>query len=89
MEVETIEFAPLWDSTLMCLRDLPVFDTTGEASHCTKFLINRVHTGALWLDKAYPIHVEDIHKLTGMSMEGRMLQMDFRARGNMTGRRES
>jgi hypothetical protein len=35
-----------------------------------KILINQVHTGALWLDKAYPIYVENIHKITSLSMEG-------------------
>jgi hypothetical protein len=35
----------------------------------------------LWLDKAYPIHVEDIHKLTGLSMEGKDVTQGFQGSG--------
>ena len=54
----------------MNLHDLKVFKTIGEVVRCTKFLISYVHNGALWLEKAYPIHVDDIHQLKGISMEG-------------------
>jgi hypothetical protein len=45
------EFINLFNSTIMNLRDLPVFGTTGEIGRCTKFLISRVHDRSLWLDK--------------------------------------
>jgi hypothetical protein len=54
------EFMKLFHSTIMNLRDLPVFRTTGEVARCTKFLISRVHD-SLCLYRRYPIHVEDIH----------------------------
>lgn len=54
------EFINLFKSTIMNLRDLPVFGTTGEIVRCTKFLISRVHHRSLWLDKWYPIHAQDI-----------------------------
>jgi hypothetical protein len=74
-------YLPLWDSTMMNLCDLLVFGTTGEVARCTKFLISSVHNGCLWLDKAYPIHVEDIHKLTGLSMEGKDVSQGFQGSG--------
>jgi hypothetical protein len=74
-------FLPLHDNTLMNLWDLPVFDTTGEVTKCTKFLISRVHNDTLWLDKGYPIHVEDIHQLTGLSMTGQNVSDDFQGSG--------
>jgi hypothetical protein len=64
------KFFNLFNSTIMNLRDLPVFGTTGEVAQCTKFLISKVHDRSLWLDKQYPIHVEDIHQLIGLSFEG-------------------
>ena len=35
------------------------------------FLLSRIHNGSLWLGREIPIHVEDIHRLTGLSQEGR------------------
>jgi hypothetical protein len=69
-------FLPLCDNMLMNL-GLTVFDTTSEVTKCTKFLINRVHNDTLWLEKGYPIHVEDIHQLTGLSMTGQNVSDDF------------
>jgi hypothetical protein len=63
-------FINLFNSNIMNLRDLPVFDTTGEFARCTKFLISRVHDRSLWLDRRYPIHAKDIHQLKGLSLEG-------------------
>jgi hypothetical protein len=37
------EFINQFNSTIMNLKDLLVFDTTGDVAHCTKFLISRVH----------------------------------------------
>jgi hypothetical protein len=42
-----LEFVNLFSSTIVNLRDLPVFDTTGEVVRCTKFLISRVHDRSL------------------------------------------
>jgi len=56
-----LSYMPLHESNLMNLCDVPVFLTTGEVARYTKFLINRVHIGTLWMDKEYHIHVEDIH----------------------------
>jgi hypothetical protein len=39
-------YVPFRESTIMNLWDLPVFGTTGEIVHCTKFLISRVHNGS-------------------------------------------
>jgi hypothetical protein len=33
------------------------------------------------LDKAYPIHVDDIHKMTGLSMEGQDVTQGFQGSG--------
>jgi hypothetical protein len=55
----------------MNLRDLLVFGTTGEIARCMKFLISKVHDRSLWLDKWYPIHVEDIQQLTILSSQGK------------------
>lgn len=63
-------FEPLCYSSLMALPDLSTFGSTGEVAHCTEFMISRVHQNAFWLDRDYPIHAQDIHKLTGFSMEG-------------------
>jgi hypothetical protein len=75
------EFVNLFNSTIMNLRDLPVFGTTGEVARCTKFLISRVHDRSLWLDKRYPIHAEDIHQLTGLSFEGEDVSKGFQGPG--------
>jgi len=53
----------------MSLSDLLVFDTTEEVDECIKFFIICMHNNTLWLDKGYPIHVEDIHQLTWLSMD--------------------
>jgi hypothetical protein len=36
-----------------------------------------VHDRSLWLDKRYPIHAEDIHHLTGLSLEGEDVSKGF------------
>ena len=72
-----MKFINLFNSTIMNIRDLPVFDTTGDVARCTKFLISRVHDKSLWLDKRYPIHAEDIHKLTRMSFKGEDVSKGF------------
>jgi hypothetical protein len=64
------EFINLFNSTIMNLRDLPVFGTTGVIAHCMKFLTSRVHDRSLWLDKWYPIHAKYIQKLTLLSSQG-------------------
>jgi hypothetical protein len=71
----------------MSLHDLPVFGTTREVDRCTKFLISRVHKNTLWLDQAYPIHVEDIHKLIGFPWKVRMSQTTSKALGSMVEKR--
>jgi hypothetical protein len=71
------KFINLFYSTIMNLRDLLVFDTTGKVAQCTKFLISRVHNISLWLDRRYPIHAEDIHQLTGLSLEGEDVSKGF------------
>ena len=67
----------MFNSTIMNLIDLPVFDTTGDIARCTKFLISRVHDQSLWLDKRYPIHARDIQQLTGLSFEGKDVSKGF------------
>jgi hypothetical protein len=71
------DFLNLFNSATMNLWDLPVLGTTGEASQCTKFPIRRVNDKILWLDMIYPIHVEDIHQLTGLSWEGEDVSKGF------------
>jgi hypothetical protein len=75
-------FINMFNSTIMHLEDLPMFRTTGEISQCTKFLISRVHDRRLWLDKRYPIHTEDIHMLTGLSLEGEDVSKGFQGPSN-------
>jgi hypothetical protein len=41
--IPKLDFVNLFNSTIMNLRDLPVFNTTHEVAQCTKFPINRVH----------------------------------------------
>jgi hypothetical protein len=71
------KFINLFNSTIMNLRDLPVFGTTGEVAQCTNFLISRVHDMSLWLDRRYLIHVEDIHQLTRLSLKGEDVSKGF------------
>jgi hypothetical protein len=71
------EFINLFNSIIMKLRDLLVYETTGKVAHCTKFLISRVHDKSLWLDQRYPIHADDIHQLTGLSLEGEDIAKGF------------
>jgi hypothetical protein len=63
------EFINQFNSTIMNLKDLLVFDTTGDVAQCNKFLINRVHDKSLSLYRKYPIHAEDIHQLIELSLE--------------------
>lgn len=44
---------------------------------CTKLLASRMHGGLLWLDKEYPIHVEDISLLTRLSEGGNVVSTTF------------
>jgi hypothetical protein len=71
------EFITILNSTIMNLRDLLVFSTTGEAAWCTKFLISRVRGRSLWLDRCYPIDAKDMHQLTGLSLEGKDVSKGF------------
>ena len=64
------EFRGLQQSTLMNLRSLPVFGTTGPVLQCTRFLLSRVQNGSLWLNEEIPIHAADISRLTGLSQTG-------------------
>lgn len=61
------EFGGLQRPMLINLRNLSIFRTQMDAMQCTKLLASRMHGGSLWLDKEYPIHVDDIHCLTGLS----------------------
>jgi hypothetical protein len=71
------EFIDLFNSNTMNLWDLPVFNTTGVVAWCTKFLIIQVHDMSLWLDRWYLIHAEDIHQITGLSLEGEDVSKGF------------
>jgi hypothetical protein len=71
------KFINFFNSSIMNLKYLPVFDTLGEVARCTKFPISWVHDRSLWLDKKYPIHVEDIHQLTILSLEGEDVSKGF------------
>jgi hypothetical protein len=70
-------FINFFNSSIMTLKDLPFFSTTGEVVKRTKFPIRRVHEISLWLDMRYPIHTEDIHQLTGLSLEGEDVSKGF------------
>jgi hypothetical protein len=61
----------------MNFHDLSVFGTTKEVSRCTKFLISQVHNDFFWMENAYPIHVVEIHKLRGLSMDGKYVSQGF------------
>jgi hypothetical protein len=71
------EFINLFKSTIMKLKDLPVFGTTGDVARCTKFMINKVHNRSLWLDRRYPIHAVYSHHLIGLSLEGEDVSKGF------------
>jgi hypothetical protein len=71
------DFINLFNSTIMNLRDLPVFSTTGEVARCMKFMISSVHDRILWLDKWYPIHAKYIQQLTRLSFEGEDVSKGF------------
>jgi hypothetical protein len=75
------DFINFFNSTIMNLRDLPVFGTTGEVAWCMEFLISRVHDKSLWLDKQYPIHAEHIQNLTRLSSEGEDVSKGFQGPG--------
>ena len=79
--VPRAEFINLFNSTIMNLRDLPVFGTIGEIGRCMKFIISRVHDIILWLDKWYPIHAEDIQQLTGLPSQGEDVSNGFQGPG--------
>lgn len=65
-----IDFCPLKSSTLFVLHELPIFGTTGEVMHRTKFLISQLHGGSRCLDREYPIHAKHIYRLSGLSVYG-------------------
>jgi hypothetical protein len=71
------EFFNLFNSTIMNLRDLPVFGTIDDVARCTKFLLSRVYDRIFWLDRRYPIHDKDIHQLTRLSLEGEDMYKGF------------
>jgi hypothetical protein len=71
------KFVNLFNSTIMNLRDLPVFGTIGVVAQCTKFLISRVHDQSLWLDRRYPIHTKNNHQLIGLSLKGKDMYKGF------------
>jgi hypothetical protein len=71
------DFINLFNYTIMNLTYLLVLDTTREVARCTKFLISRVHERSSWLDRRYPIHAEDIHQLTTLSIEGEDVSKGF------------
>ena len=75
------KFINLFNSTIMNLKDLPVFGTIGDVARCTKFLISRVDDQSLYLYKRYPIHVEDIHQLNGLFLEGEDVSKGFQGPG--------
>lgn len=55
------DFRRIQRSTLFHLRNLPIFNTQLATMQCKKLLTSRMHGGSLWLDREYPIHVEDIY----------------------------
>lgn len=71
------EFRGIQQSTILNLRNLPVFRITGATMQCKKILLSRIQNGSLWMGKEIPIHVEYIHKLTGLSQEGRDVSSAF------------
>jgi hypothetical protein len=71
------EFINMFNSMIMNLRDLPVFGTTDEIVHCTKFLISRVHDRSIWLDHRYMIHAYDINQLIVLYLEGEDVAKGF------------
>jgi hypothetical protein len=75
--VPKLDFINLFNYTIKNLGDFPVLGTTGEVVRCTKFLISSLHDRILWLDKRYPIHTEDIHQLTGLSIKDEHVSKGF------------
>lgn len=65
--------------TLLNLRSLSVFETQLAAMKCTKLLASKMHGGSLWLNREYPIHVDNIHCLTGLSAGGNEINTVFQA----------
>lgn len=74
------EFKGLQRSMLLYLRKLPMFGTQFATMQCTKLLVSRMHGGSLWLDKEYPVHVEDISHLTGLSKGWNAISTTFQTR---------
>jgi hypothetical protein len=71
------KFINLFNSTIMNLEDLLVFETTGEVAHFTKFIIIRVLDRSLWLKWRYLIHADEIFQLTILSLEGEDVTKGF------------
>lgn len=71
------DFKGIQRSTILHLRTLPVFGTQFAMMQCTKLLVRKMHGGALWLDKEYPIHVEDINQLTELAKGGNKVSTAF------------
>lgn len=65
-----------------------MFDTQFPVMQCTKLLVSRMHGDLLWLDRDYPIHVEDISWLTGLDEVGNAVITAFQA-GVKWGRKQS
>lgn len=57
-------FRGLQRSTLINLKSLLMFSTQFVVMQCKNLLASRMHGGLLWLEKEYPIHIDDIHRLT-------------------------
>ena len=62
-------FEPFFELMLEFLRDLLMFGITREIMMCIKFIISRVNKNSFWIGISYPMKVNDIHTLIGMSME--------------------
>ena len=45
------EFRGIQQSSIMNLRNLPVFGMTGAAMQCTKLFLSRIQNNSLWLGK--------------------------------------
>jgi hypothetical protein len=53
-----------------------------RGARCTNFLISRVHDISLWIDQIYSIHVDNIHQLIELSLEGEDVSKGFQGLRN-------
>lgn len=74
---DKVDFKGSQRSMLTNLRIFLVFGTTLATMQCMKLLISRMHGGSFWLDREYPIHVDDIQRLTGLSGIRNAVPMTF------------